>query len=251
MYFFVVVVVVFTLLITVSWSTTRESSTSYIDVMQTVSSSMKIPQKVNDNWNKFAPEVKRSIYNDEQCKSFLSTHFGDRFSTKFDYLENGAHKADLFRYAWLYIHGGVYMDIKTVLIKPFQELFPDPSVCYMVVSDTTITSVPRIYNGIIATPPKNPIMYKLMTGVMQMKNEDQYIKNCEDGFDIVSSMCVKGLDRYGYKETIKDVPSLYVFKETSKSVSECQYKADRYGMCTFITDKYTNILKVRYSDYPW
>ena len=56
-YFVVLVVVVFTLLITVRWSTTRESSTSYIDVMQTVSSRMKIPQKVNDNWTKFAPEA--------------------------------------------------------------------------------------------------------------------------------------------------------------------------------------------------
>jgi hypothetical protein len=145
----------------------------------------------------------------------------------------------------------VYMDIKTVLIKPFDELFPDPTVCYMVVTDRTFAPKSRIYNGIIATPPKNPIMFQLLKGTMQMTNDHEYIHNCEEGFKIVSSFCVNGLKTYGLNETIPNVPNVYMFKEASRSVDQCDYQPDRYNYCMFIDDSGEKILKVRYSDYPW
>jgi len=227
-----------------------EEQFGYTTVIQTAPTSMKIPKKVSENWKMYAPEVKRIVYNDEQCKAFLQEHFGSAFVAKYNYMKHGAHKADLFRYAWLYINGGVYMDIKTQLIKPFKELFPDPSVCYIVVTDTKMAPIVRIYNGIIATPPKNPMMYKLLMNVMDFNNSNDYLHICEEGYRIVSSFCKHGLQHYGLNETI-EVPQVCVYKETLKPVSECDNKADRYKLCTFIMDSCENIIKVRYPDYPW
>jgi len=236
-----------------SWIAYRESFNAnvYNTVMQTVADKNIIPPKVAENWKTFAPGVERVLMNDKECIQFLKDHFGEQTSEKFMSFKSGAHKADLFRYAWLYVNGGIYMDIKTVLIKPFHELFPNPNLCYLVVTDSSFAPKNRIYNGIIATPPKNPLMLKLLKGTMQMTNEHEYIHNCEEGFRITSSLCEQGLQSYGLNKTIPSVPDVYVLKETPKSVDHCEHIPDRYNQCMFIVDGDEKVIKVRYSDYPW
>jgi hypothetical protein len=108
-----------------------------------------------------------------------------------------------------------------------------------------------IYNGIIATPPKNPLMYNLLQGTMLMTNEHEYSHNCEEGFKIASSFCTHGLKQYGLNETLPHIPDIYVFKEAPKSMDHCDNQPDRYDYCMFIEDQREKIIKVRYSDYPW
>ena len=223
----------------------------YTTVMQTLSNTQYVPPKVSKNWTKYAPEVNRVLMNDTACVQFLKEHFGETYVAKFNSFEKGAHKADLFRYAWLYVKGGVYMDIKTEFIKPFKELFPDPSICYLIVTDRSYAPNERIYNGIIATPPRNPLMYSLLQGTMQMTNEHEYLHNCEEGFTIASSFCTSGLKQYGLNETLPQIPNLYVYKEAPTTIDHCDYQTDRYDMCMFIEDRGEKIIKVRYSDYPW
>lgn len=98
--------------------------------------------------------------------------------SSFDRLPHPAHRADLWRYCVLFLRGGIYMDIKTVPLVPLNELFHDGHIdaftWYTVVTRCTpgdddvadcwdpLHNLGRIYNGIIATPPGNPLLLDLM-----------------------------------------------------------------------------------------
>lgn len=95
---------------------------------------------------------------------FLDRYFIPRFAQAFRDLKCGAHKADLFRCCVLYIYGGVYLDIKTVLVRTIEGLFPAGRVT------TVIGCIPftwSIYNGIIAAPPRQPIFLTLVAGILR------------------------------------------------------------------------------------
>ena len=80
-----------------------------------------VPPKVKENIAKYAPQYTRRFYRDVDCIAFLNQHL-PKYTATFLLLEEGAHKADLFRYAVLYVEGGVYLDIKTHLLMPLEEV---------------------------------------------------------------------------------------------------------------------------------
>ena len=94
-----------------------------LTIYQTYNWKDRIPAKVEANMLKFAPQYERSIYNDSECAEFIETHFHSSVLQTYLHLK-GAHRADLFRYAILYINGGVYMDIKTELLTPLIAIIP-------------------------------------------------------------------------------------------------------------------------------
>mgnify|MGYP006103053649 CR=1 FL=1 len=228
--------------------------TERIDVMQTYHSLWKIPQKVNDNWMTYASTLNRRVFDDTECKQFLFMHFGEESVRKFNYLNLGAHKADLFRYAWLYINGGIYMDIKTVLLKDIDEVFTQDDLFYVIVTDPSYRRghVNRIFNGVMKTPPKNPIILKMFQSVLSMDNTDDYISNCEKGYIILQSY-IKGPLNYGFNETAQSTtPNVFVLKESElDEKKDCGGVLDRYDSCMFIMNGNNKVLKVRYDDYPW
>lgn len=221
----------------------------YDTVVQTTPIKTEIPEKVRTNWNMFAPGVKRIIMTDNDCIKFMLKDYGEKIGrllvTQFKYLKEGAHKADLFRYAWLYKRGGVYMDIKTELIKPFRELFPKNNVCYVV---TSLHSS-KIYNGIIATPPTNPMMLELLKGAMQMTNDKKYLHIIWHGYDVLKKYT--GGIKPGLNRTPSSLPDIWVYTEEALPNSVCNNKTDRYNLCMFVTHNNIPFIKLRYNDYPW
>jgi hypothetical protein len=221
----------------------------YDTVVQTVRDVFTIPDKVHDNWKMFAPGVKRIVMSDEECIEFMRRDYGEEYGgllvEKFNYMKKGAHKADLFRYAWLYMRGGVYMDIKTELIKPFSELFPNNDVCYVVSS----VKNKRIYNGIIATPPKNPMILALLKGAMQMTNDKHYFYIVWHGYCVLEKY-TNGV-KQGLNHTQIDSPDVFVYVEKSMPSAACDNKLDQYNLCMFVTSDDVPMIKLRYQDYPW
>jgi mannosyltransferase OCH1-like enzyme len=66
-----------------------------------------------ETWKKSDWEYK--FYDDEDAKAFLSLHFPGEISEAFNAIIPGAFKADLLRYCLLFIYGGVYADVDTIL----------------------------------------------------------------------------------------------------------------------------------------
>ena len=63
-------------------------------------------------WKNLNKEYPPNIYDDDDCKNILFLHFGFKaLITMFCIVKSGAFKADIFRYAILYLEGGVYSDV--------------------------------------------------------------------------------------------------------------------------------------------
>lgn len=114
--------------------------------------------KAAETWKKLNPEYTYEFFNDKQCASFIKKHFHTRTLEAFHTLKPGAFKADLFRYCYLYIHGGVYCDMDTEPYKPLRDIIPS-NAHFVASSEREIwVKVPAIYQAFIACEPKLPFL---------------------------------------------------------------------------------------------
>lgn len=70
------------------------------------------------------PGYRYEYYNDADCISFMEKNFGTHVVNAFNILKPGAFKADLFRYCYIYIKGGIYLDIDLEPTIPFDDIIP-------------------------------------------------------------------------------------------------------------------------------
>lgn len=202
-----------------------------------------IPVKVYSNIQKFAPGYKHLVFDDHEIITFLKRYYSPMVLESFHKL-SGAHKADLFRYCYLYKFGGIYLDIKTELITNIDTIFNKPNVkLYTVLSMFSKT----IYQGIIATVPHNPLFKDLI-------NHMVYIRKPVPNYFAFTSKFYKSLQLACGSELMRrfNKNNVYLFYEKcTLNKSDCYDGLDRYKRCCYVYDNNTKIIKTRYSDYPW
>ena len=212
-------------------------------VFQTYSDKSNIPSDVYENIRKYAPEYTHKIYNDQECLDFLTSTFDDSVVKTFHALKRGAHKADLVRYCLLYTYGGVYLDIKTELVRPLREIFIDKDTFYSVLSCTK----DHIYQGIISAPPRHPLFSALIQFMVATGEPSDYHAFCKDMFQRIKAET--GSIQSGVNGRKQDY---YLFQEKcSSDASQCHDGLDQYGLCCHVWDGDKLIIKTRRSSYPW
>lgn len=124
------------------------------------------------------PGWEYNYFTDHAAKKFLEENYGSYSEIKgvleaYKKLNPGAYKADLFRYAYLYIMGGVYIDMGMVALAPLDDLILE--------GDTFISpednGVNRVYNALIATRPRHPIIKKAIEMSVKNIEESRYTTN--------------------------------------------------------------------------
>lgn len=223
------------------------------NLFQTYKSKEKIPSIVFENILKFAPEYKYYFFNDYQCRDFLFHHFIPEVLYKFDELK-GAHKADLFRYCILYIFGGVYLDIKTILIKPLKNIFEHDIESNSFYSVLSINDG-SIYQGILAVKPLSEIMLHSINFILNTSYKEtvkKYIIFTDFLYSDLKTMCENNLLKQG-KNIFKNKEKFYLFREKCCNSTTCPLKKkDRYGLSCNIVDSENNLIfKTRFADFPW
>jgi hypothetical protein len=219
-------------------------------IMSTYPDKNKIPIKVFQNINKFASDYTYKIFDDTDIIHFLKTYYPPNVLSTFHQLKRGAHKADLFRYCYLYQFGGIYLDIKTELIRGLTSIFDKKNVqLYTVLSMHNGT----IYQGIIGTVPKNPFFIKLIEHITNTPNPKKYFEFTKEFYDQLKIYYMTHNLKNGPIYDVKNNKyHLYLFQEKcSRNPDECNDGIDRYKRCCFIYDNNKKIIKTRYSDYPW
>lgn len=115
----------------------------------------KLKKYISDEWTYL-------YFSDNDIKEFFRKNPLYEFpeiEKVFDNFLMGQHKADLFRYYFLYINGGVFIDSDAMLRCPLDEVVNGCDL-FCVVSLTDSENQPKsIFNGFIGTTPKHQIIY--------------------------------------------------------------------------------------------
>lgn len=224
-------------------------------IMITNKDKTNIPDHIYKQYERHAKGYNLVVYDDKDCELFLKTEYPREVLDKFRSLRTGAHKADLFRYAYLYKRGGVYLDVKTVLLKDLDSFINhDEPLFYVVYTDQS-----RLYNGILCTPPGNEYFLRLLDDMVFGPPIKSYIQVCESAARILKEHLLfpglspglsKGLSK-GLHETASNIPKVCIWKEIfCDSKKHCNGKKDRYGFCNYCIDvNDTKLFKIRDDSY--
>lgn len=196
------------------------------------------------------------FYDDADCIAYLKTKPKKYLDAYFD-LKDNAHKADLWRYLILYEYGGVYLDIKCQPKKDLKEIFdwccPDKYTWYTCRSGLEDDS---IHNGIIATPPKNPVLLKCADLICEYANSrelDQcYELFCKQMFCLIS-------EEYAWITSShlenRESKCILLIEQIGNHLGDCECAGfehlDRYSLCCNAYLYGERVFKIRDENFPW
>jgi lipopolysaccharide biosynthesis glycosyltransferase len=98
---------------------------------------------------------------DEDIVHFLNSHQLKEYPGAlevFRSLKRGEHKADFFRYYFLFVKGGVFMDSDAMIYRPINEIVRDYK--FFSVNSTMVPGT--IFQGILGSEPRNPLIGKAL-----------------------------------------------------------------------------------------
>ena len=122
---------------------------------------------------KLNPNFKYYLFDDNDCREFIKTHFENDVLNAFDTLIPGAYKADLWRYCVLYIHGGIYLDIKYIPVNGFKLIELVEKEHFVLDRLPPLT----IYNALMVCKAGNPFLLDAIHTIVQnVKNK--YYGSC-------------------------------------------------------------------------
>jgi inositol phosphorylceramide mannosyltransferase catalytic subunit len=103
--------------------------------------------------HRFMPQWEHVLMSDEDNRNFVQDHFPD-FLPYYDGFEYNIQRADAIRYCYLYVHGGLYMDLDMEIQHPLDDLFISNNDIYLVDSGNIGG---YITNSLMASKPKCPL----------------------------------------------------------------------------------------------
>lgn len=125
-------------------------------------------QKIINSWKTLNPNYEYYLFDKYERVEFIKTHFETDVLETYNSITAGAHKADLFRYCYLYICGGVYVDIDSLCLGKLDD-FLLPNVDFVVPIDFNQTIGEGEHNlacGFIASKPKHSILLNCINRIV-------------------------------------------------------------------------------------
>jgi len=125
-------------------------------------------QKIVDTWKINNPEYEYYLFDKEERVQFLKDNFDKSVLDTYNSIVPGANKADLYRYCYLYIHGGVYVDVDSLCIGKLND-FLLPNSDFVVPIDLNTNPYEGEHNlacGFIASIAKHPILLNCINQIV-------------------------------------------------------------------------------------
>ena len=157
-----------------------------------------LPQYVVDMFLKQCPNFEYKFYDDEGILQYFRENPLPEFpniEAVFHSFRDGAHKSDLFRYYFLYVEGGFYIDSDAMVYDNLEDHANE----YQFISVNSSVFPNTIFQGILGAEPKNQIIYKALQTVYNIDpnllNRDYYlfIK------DMYRILCLLEISELNYK----------------------------------------------------
>jgi mannosyltransferase OCH1-like enzyme len=148
-----------------------------------------IPQNIFQTWHtkmlpplmfnavkrirKHNPRFNYKLFDDNECREFIKNNFKSDVLFAYDSLIPGAYKADLWRYCILFMHGGIYLDIKFSPLNGFKFINLCESEHLVLDADGA-----GIYNALMVCKPGNQILYKAIRQIVENVKNKYYGSCC-------------------------------------------------------------------------
>ena len=211
-----------------------------------------IPSRVLENIRKNCEGYRIEIHGDQSCEDFLYAYYGPDAMQLFREIKIGAHKADFWRYCILYAKGGYYFDIKTNFKKHIDEIFKinDKKMWSTVLCTKEF---PRcIFNGIIVTAAKNPVLWNALSYFFTRSHHDNYMEYVYQLYAIVQRTCDSTL-HVGVNPQSNGYTCVLLQESCNM---ECNKRGSgscgRDGRdCQISNANGQEVIQTRYIDFPW
>lgn len=201
----------------------------------------------------YAIGMKHFLYDDDKCITFLRS-IDPSYVTVWHNLKDGAHKADFWRYVILYEYGGIYIDIKIipyVELKSVFESYSDKYTWYTCKAGLDNS----VFNGIIATPPKNPILKLCIDHICYCSNRESCTKKYDCFCAYLNNLIIQQYNKIS--ESVwenKSSRCILLEERVGEQLGDCECAGfknlDRYNLCcnAYLNNKL--VFCIRDPSYP-
>jgi len=97
-----------------------------------------------------------TVFHEQAAREFVRAHFGDGMRSLFDFCFHHTMKSDLFRLCYLYVHGGIYVDVDISCHGPLAKILGNNDFrCFFMYAEGKPWC---IENGFVVAEPANGII---------------------------------------------------------------------------------------------
>lgn len=111
---------------------------------------------------------------DDDCLAFVDAFFPEH-KDAFVSLPYAIQRADVIRYMWLYVYGGLYMDMDYLVQKPFAHLFEELTSSVYVLHSSHVPYI--LTNSLIGVLPKQDFLKTLISKALYTSKSPLYGKH--------------------------------------------------------------------------
>ena len=133
------------------------------------------------------PDYEYFYFNDNDAREFIKKHFIENILDKeeskvvdvlkaYDLIVPGAIKADLFRYCYLFIYGGIYIDSKISSFISFNDIINENDTLILTQDDAPNS----IYNGIIISQKQDVRILKVIKQAVYHILKNEYLNDIHE-----------------------------------------------------------------------
>lgn len=172
---------------------------------------VKMIQNKSEGW-------KYCHYDDKEIMNFFDENPLEEFPNvkeKFYSFNYGEHRADLFRYYYLYVKGGIYFDTDAMIEDNIDNIVKDYE--YLSVNSTYFPGT--IFQGFIGCVPNHPILYQGLNDIYNIDNNiliKEFHLICKNMYNFVKDF----KEQNEYNHNVKLYEEIYDTEEIAAVVDK-------------------------------
>ena len=184
-----------------------------------------IPDSVVAQLKKQLTGYEYKHFSDDDILAFFKENALDEFpdiEAVFQSFASGPHKADLFRYYYLYIRGGTFIDGDLMLYDSLSSILGSSRF----VSVWALRPEGSVFNGFLAAEPKHPILYAALKDAYSTTNDQlqaDYTLFCKNLGGFVQGNSAEGVKML--KELVNNDTFCKIQDPVSEKISLIHYQS--------------------------
>jgi mannosyltransferase OCH1-like enzyme len=171
-------------------------------------------------------------FTDEQCLKFFDENplqGYEKIKEKFLSFNKGAHKADLFRYYFLYLNGGVFIDTDLMLCESLEYI----SKGFNFFSVQSSVHPKTIFQGLLGATPRHKVIGSVLDAAYNVNQElldKNYHLMCSDMYKAIQIILPENIKLY--YEAYKDAGTYLVIDESGLVLAQHFWRDKKFPRVT-------------------